>query len=63
MRWSQIHLLKNLPHLLRKRLGGKKIVVFESDDWGMLRTPDQKALDFAGAQAGSDSLTRWTYDS
>ncbi len=58
---AQPKLLKYLPHYLRKRFE-KKIVVIESDDWGLERGVDDESIEWAKRKFGEENFTRWTLD-
>jgi len=61
MQAVQSKLLKYLPHYLRKRFE-KKILIIESDDWGLERGVNYESIEWAKRKFGEESFTRWTLD-
>ena len=53
--------VKKASSFLGKKIN-KKIVVLESDDWGIMRAVDQKCLDYFLEKYGVSKATRWTLD-
>jgi len=54
--------IRYLPYYLRKKTD-HKIVVIESDDWGLERALTPEAIEWAISKYGKDNFTRWTTDS
>ncbi len=57
--------LQRVYSRLVKKQGGKtyaKIIVIESDDWGMERATDEEALAYTEKKYGASNFTRWTTD-
>jgi len=50
-----------LPHYLRKKFK-EKIIVIESDDWGMERAMSKDSISILKKKHSEEKLTRWTYD-
>ncbi len=46
---------------LRKRTN-RKLIIIESDDWGLERALDEKALDWMKERFGENNFTRWSTD-
>lgn len=59
---NPLNFAKYLPHFLRKRIK-EKIIIIESDDWGMERLICGETLDWMRRKFGEESFTRWSYDS
>ncbi|MBK9332899.1 MAG: hypothetical protein IPM96_10980 [Ignavibacteria bacterium] len=58
---SNIRILRYLPHYLRKRFD-QKIIVIESDDWGLERALENSSIDFFKKKFGAVKFSRWTLD-
>lgn len=50
-----------LPFYLRKKTDAK-LVIIESDDWGLQRATNEASLDWAATKYGKENFTRWTTD-
>lgn len=53
--------LKYLPYYLRRKTN-KKIVVIESDDWGLAMAPSAEAIEWAAKTYGRNKFSRYTTD-
>jgi len=58
---NPFNVIKYLPHLLRKKIYEKYIII-ESDDWGLERAPNVDCVSFIEKKFGKKNLTRWSYD-
>ncbi|HQY20137.1 MAG TPA: hypothetical protein PLX80_04740 [Ignavibacteria bacterium] len=56
-----IKFLRYLPHYLRKKFK-EKIIVIESDDWGLERAMNIDSINFLKKKYSEEKFTRWTFD-
>ncbi|MBK8982172.1 MAG: hypothetical protein IPM38_07580 [Ignavibacteria bacterium] len=58
---SNLRILRYLPHYLRRKFD-QKIIVIESDDWGLERVLGNSSFDFLKNKFGAEKFSRWTLD-
>ncbi|HRI84552.1 MAG TPA: hypothetical protein PK536_03815 [Ignavibacteria bacterium] len=58
---SKLRILRYLPHYLRKKFD-QKIIVIESDDWGLERGLENSSIEFLRKKFGDGKFSRWTLD-
>ena len=58
---NPLNFYKYLPYVLRRKFNNKYIVI-ESDDWGMMGSRSNEAIDYLGKKYGKDNFSRWTTD-
>ncbi|MBS1517270.1 MAG: hypothetical protein JSS91_04210 [Bacteroidetes bacterium] len=58
---NNIRILRFLPHYLRKKFN-QKLIVIESDDWGLERAIEVKSFDYLRKKYSDEKFTRWTCD-
>ncbi|MFZ1321209.1 MAG: hypothetical protein WAT71_06595 [Ignavibacteria bacterium] len=56
-----VKFFRYLPHYLRKKFK-EKIIVIESDDWGLERAMNINSINFLKNKYTGDKFTRWTFD-
>lgn len=54
-------IVSRFNHLRRRRFD-EKLIIIESDDWGLERAGNSEAIAWAKGKFGEDKFTRWTLD-